>query len=145
MIKRIAHVAIAVRDLGLSKELFSRLLQNDLPRTERVEQQHATVSFYPIGESSVELVEALSSSGAGSAITDFIEKRGEGVHHICLEVDDIQQEMDRLQKLGFQFTSTAPFAGGAGCRVAFMHPKSTNGVLIELSEPANSKKERVDR
>jgi len=140
MIKRIAHIAIAVKDLGLSRELFSKLLQNDFPHTEEIEQQHATVSFYPIGGSSVELIEALSPAGAGSAITTFIEKRGEGVHHICLEVDNIEQEMERLQKLGFQFTSTVPFMGGAGCRVVFMHPKSTNGVLIELSEPGNSDK-----
>ena len=138
MIKRIAHVAIAVKDLGFSKDLFSKLLQNDHPHTESVEQQQATVSFYPVGDSSVELIEALRSPGAGSAITGFIEKRGEGIHHICLEVDNIEQEMDRLKKLGFQFTSAAPFAGGAGCRVAFMHPKSTNGVLIELSQPENS-------
>jgi len=134
MIKRVAHIGIAVKNLGLSKELFSKLLGNVSPHTERIEEQNATVSFYPVGESSVELIEAIDSSGAGSAITGFIEKRGEGVHHICLEVDDIEKEMERLTNLGFHFASKAPFSGGAGCRVAFIHPKSTNGILIELSQ-----------
>ncbi|MGA9406092.1 MAG: methylmalonyl-CoA epimerase [Bacteroidota bacterium] len=140
MIKRIAHISIAVKNLDLSKELFSKLFGNDFPRTEKVEEQNAMVSFYPVGQSSVELIEAIDSSGAGSAITDFIGKRGEGLHHICLEVDDIEKEIQRLTNLGFRFASKAPFLGGGGCRVAFMHPKSTNGVLIELSQPIESTK-----
>ena len=140
MVKKIAHVGIAVKNLGLSKELFSKLLGNDFPHTETIEEQNAAVSFYPLGESSIELIEAIDSSGAGEAITTFIEKRGEGMHHICLEVDDIEKEMVRLKNLGFHFASKAPFLGGGGCRVAFMHPKSTNGVLIELSQPVESKK-----
>ncbi len=140
MVKRVAHIGIAVKNLGLSKELFSKLLGNDFPRTEKIEEQNATVSLYQLGESSIELIEAADSSGAGSAITTFIEKRGEGIHHICLEVDDIEKEIERLKKLGFRFASEAPFLGGGGCRVAFMHPKSTNGVLIELSQPIDSKK-----
>jgi methylmalonyl-CoA epimerase len=140
MIKRVAHIGIAVKNLGLSKELFSKLLGNDFPHTETIEEQNSAVSFYPLGESSIELIEAIDSSGAGEAITTFIEKRGEGMHHICLEVDDIEKEMERLKNLGFRFASKAPFPGGGGCRVAFMHPKSTNGVLIELSQPNESKK-----
>jgi methylmalonyl-CoA epimerase len=135
MIKRVVHIGIAVKNLGLSKELFSKLLGNDFPHTEKIEKQNATVSFYPLGESFIELIEAIDSSGAGEAITTFIEKRGEGIHHICLEVDDIEKEMERLKNLGFRFASDAPFLGGGGCRVAFMHPTSTNGVLIELSQP----------
>ncbi len=134
MIERIAHVSIAVKNLGVSKELFSKLLGNDFPRTEKIASQNATVSFYPIGESSIELVEAVDASGAGSAITTFIDKRGEGIHHICLEVDDIEKEMHRLTSLGFQFASNEPFPGGDGCLVAFIHPKSANGVLVELSQ-----------
>ena len=140
MIKRVAHIGIAVKSLGLSKELFSKLLGNDFPRTEKIEEQHATVSFYPVGESSIELIQAVDSSGAGEAITTFIDKRGEGLHHICLEVDDIEKEMERLTDLGFYFASKAPFLGGGGCRVAFMHPKSTNGVLVELSQHIEPKK-----
>ena len=140
MIKRVAHIGIAVKSLGFSKELFSKLLGNDFPRTEKIEEQHATVSFYPVGESSIELIQAVDSSGAGEAITTFIDKRGEGLHHICLEVDDIEKEMERLTNLGFYFASEAPFLGGGGCRVAFMHPKSTNGVLVELSQHIEPKK-----
>ncbi len=140
MVKRVAHIGIAVKNLGLSKELFSKLLGNDFPHTEKIEKQNATVSLYQLGESSIELIEAADSSGAGSAITTFIEKRGEGIHHICLEVDDIEKEIERLKKLGFRFASETPFLGGGGCRVAFMHPTSTNGVLIELSQPIESTK-----
>ena len=140
MVKRIAHIGIAVKDLGLSQMLFSKLLGNDFPRTEKIEEQKATVSFYPVGDSSIELIEAVDSSGAGEALTAFIEKRGEGIHHICLEVDDIEKEMQRLTDLGFRFTRNAPFSGGGDCRVAFIHPKSANGVLIELSQPIESKK-----
>ncbi len=140
MVKRIAHIGIAVKDLGLSQMLFSKLLGNDFPRTEKIEEQKATVSFYPVGDSSIELIEAVDSSGAGEALTAFIEKRGEGIHHICLEVDDIEKEMQRLTGLGFHFTRNTPFSGGGGCRVAFIHPKSANGVLIELSQPIESKK-----
>ena len=140
MIKRIAHIGIAVKNLGLSQDLFSKLLGNGFPHTEMVEEQNAVISFYPLGDSSIELIQAADFSGAGSAITTFIEKRGEGIHHICLEVDDIEKEIERLKSIGFQFTSGAPFAGSSGCRVAFMHPKSTNGVLIELSQPIESKK-----
>jgi methylmalonyl-CoA/ethylmalonyl-CoA epimerase len=139
MIKHIAHVSIAVKNLGFSKELFSKLLGNDFPHTEKIESQNAEVSFYPVGESSIELIQAIDSSGAGSAITEFIEKRGEGMHHICLEVDDIEKEMQRLTRLGFQFASKAPFPGGDGCLVAFIHPKSANGVLVELSQRISSK------
>lgn len=140
MIKRVAHIGIAVKDLGMSKELFSKLLGNDFPHTEKIKEQNAAVSFYPLGESSIELIQAVDSSGAGEPITTFIEKRGEGVHHICLEVDDIEKEMERLTNLGFHFTSKDPFIGGGGCRVAFIHPKSANGVLIELSQPIESTK-----
>ncbi|MGA7161236.1 MAG: methylmalonyl-CoA epimerase [Bacteroidota bacterium] len=140
MIKRITHIGIAVKNLRNSQELFSKLLGIDYPHSEKVEEQNAMVSFYPVGDSAIELIEALDPSGAGSAITTYIEKRGEGIHHFCLEVDDITKEMKRLTSLGFQFTSKAPFLGGGGCLVAFMHPKSTNGVLIELSQPIESKK-----
>jgi methylmalonyl-CoA/ethylmalonyl-CoA epimerase len=152
MIKRISHIGVAVKNLGPSKELFSKLLGNNSPHTEKVEAQNATVSFYPIGESSIELIESAEPAERGSSIAKFIEKRGEGIHHICLEVDDIEVEIHRLKKLGFQFVNETPSPGsrlptglsthrvvddslsGEGCIVAFLHPKSTNGVLIELSQ-----------
>lgn len=132
MVKRIAHVGIAVKNLRLSKELFSKLLGNNSPHTEKVEEQNATISFYPIGESSVELVES-AETAEGSYVAKFIEKR-EGIHHICLEVDDIENEIQRLKELGFQFVNEKPSPGGRGCMVVFLHPKSTNGVLVELSQ-----------
>lgn len=132
MIKRITHVGVAVRNLGISSDLFSKLLGNNSPHTEKVEEQKATIAFYPIGEGSIELIE--STESAKGSIAKFIEKRGEGIHHICLEVDDIAQEILRLKSLGFQFVEDKPSPGGDGCLVAFLHPKSTNGVLIELSQ-----------
>lgn len=138
MIKRITHVGVAVRNMGISKELFSKLLGNYSPLTEKVEEQKATIAFYPIGESSIELIESTESAQRGSSIAKFIEKRGEGIHHICLEVDDIAEEIQRLTRLGFQFVDEKPSPGGDGCLVAFLHPKSANGVLIELSQKIES-------
>lgn len=131
MIKKINHIGIAVKELGLSSELFSKLFEQSSPQIEHVPQQKATIAFYPVGESSCELIE---STSADSAISKFIEKRGEGIHHICLEVDNIRAEIARLKQHGFQFVNDEPSEGGDGYLVAFLHPKSTNGVLIELAE-----------
>ena len=140
MIKRIAHVGVAVKDLGISKELFSKLLGNNSPQTESVQAQKATIAFYPVGGSSIELIESTKPANEGSSIAKFIEKRGEGIHHLCLEVDDIKKEIMRLKGLGFQFVDDIPSDGGDGCLVAFLHPKSTNGVLIELSQRIDAEK-----
>ena len=131
MIKKINHIGVAVKSLGLSAEVFSKLFEQKAPHTETVPEQKATIAFFPIGESSVELIE---STSADSTISKFIEKRGEGIHHICLEVDDIKAEIERLKKHNFQFVNDVPSEGGDGYWVAFLHPKSTNGVLIELCE-----------
>lgn len=131
MIKKIAHIGIAVKNLGLSSDIFSKLFEQPVPHTETVAEQKASIAFFPIGESLFELIE---STSAESSIEKFIEKRGEGIHHICLDVDDIENEIARLKKHGFQFVNDVPNNGGDGCRVAFIHPKSANGVLIELSE-----------
>lgn len=134
MIKRIAHIGVAVKSLQLSGELFSKLLGKTADRTRFVEEQMAHLSFYPIGESSIELIESTRPAENGSSIAKFIEKRGEGIHHICLEVDDIRSEMIRLKGLGFQFVEDRPSPGGDGTIVAFIHPRSANGVLVELSQ-----------
>jgi methylmalonyl-CoA/ethylmalonyl-CoA epimerase len=131
MIKKINHIGIAVKNLGLSSELFNNLFGEQNPHTELVPEQKATISFYPIGESSVELIESTSSD---STISKFIEKRGEGIHHICLEVDNLKTEIVRLKNHGFQFINDIPAEGGDGYWVAFIHPKSANGVLFELCE-----------
>ena len=131
MIKRINHIGIAVKKLGLSSELFSKLFEQSSVLIENIPQQQANIAFYPVGESSIELIESVASD---SAISRFIEKRGEGIHHICLEVDNIKGEIDRLKRHGFRFVSETPSEGGDGYMVVFLHPKSTNGVLIELAE-----------
>ncbi len=131
MIQKINHIGIAVKNLGISSELFGKIFQQPAPHTEIVAEQKATIAFFPVGETSFELIESTSSQ---SSISKFIEKRGEGIHHICLEVDDIQSEILRLKNLGLQFVNDVPSAGGDGYWVAFLHPKSTNGVLIELAE-----------
>lgn len=137
MIKKISHIGIAVRNLGVSNELFAKLLGNVPDHTEHVAEQQARVSYYPIGQSSIELIESTEDARAGSSIAAFIEKRGEGVHHLCLEVDDLEMEMARLKKLGFRFVEDRPTPGSDGCLIAFIHPKSANGVLVELSQRAN--------
>jgi methylmalonyl-CoA/ethylmalonyl-CoA epimerase len=131
MIKRINHIGIAVKDLGISSELFSKLFEQPAPHTEAVPEQKATIAFYPVGQTSMELIE---STAADSSIAKFIDKRGEGIHHLCLEVDDIKAEIERLKGHGFQFVNDVASPGGDGYLVAFLHPKSTNGVLIELCE-----------
>lgn len=131
MIKRINHIGVAVQSLGVSSEIFSKLFEQSFPNIEDVPQQNARIAFFPAGESSLELIE---STAKDSAVSKFIQKRGEGIHHICLEVDDIEKEIVRLKNLGFQFVNEKPEDGGDGFRVVFLHPKSTNGVLIELAE-----------
>ncbi len=131
MIKRIAHIGIAVKKTEDSAKIFSQIFNTENPHTEIVEEQKAKISFYPVGESAFELIE---STAVDSSITKFIEKKGEGIHHICLEVENLEQEIARLKKLGFQFVNEEPKLGGDGYRIAFLHPKSTNGVLIELCE-----------
>lgn len=131
MITRINHIGVAVKSLGVSSELFDALFGQSAAHTEQVPEQKATIAFYPVGGSSIELIE---STAADSSIAKFIDKRGEGMHHLCLETDDINAEIARLKHRGFQFVNEVPSAGGDGYWVAFLHPKSTNGVLIELCE-----------
>ncbi|MFA6540692.1 MAG: methylmalonyl-CoA epimerase [Bacteroidota bacterium] len=131
MIKRISHIGIAVASLEASGSLFSKLFENPLPIVEHVPRQQAHIAFYPVGESSVELIESMTKD---SSVSKFIQKRGEGIHHICLEVEGLDQEIQRLTKHGFQFVTETPTEGGDGFRVVFLHPKSTGGVLIELAE-----------
>lgn len=130
---RIEHLGIAVKDLAGSNDLFAKLL-GELPyKTETVESEKVSTSFFKIGESKIELLQA---SNPDSAIAKFIEKRGEGIHHIAFEVQNIEQEIERLLAEGFLPTgsSTKPFKGADNKMVFFFHPKTTNGVLIELCQ-----------
>lgn len=131
MIKKLAHVGVAVRNLEESKNIFSRLFQMKNIETETVADQKVKLAFFHVGEASVELTE---STAPDSPISKFLERRGEGVHHLSFEVDDIRAELARLKKDGFQLIDEEPRKGAGGYWIAFIHPKSTNGVLVEISQ-----------
>ena len=128
---KIEHLGIAVKSLETSDNLFARLLGKPNYKQESVEREGVVTSFYEVGESKIELLEA---STAESPISKFIEKRGEGIHHIAFGVDDIQAEISRLKEAGFEFISEVPKDGADNKLVVFLHPKSTNGVLVELCQ-----------
>lgn len=128
---KIEHLGIAVKSLGNSDELFRKLLGKENYKHESVEREGVTTSFYEIGESKIELLEATNPE---SPIAKFIEKRGEGIHHIAFGVDNIKTEIERLKNEGFQFISEEPKEGADHKLVVFLHPKSTNGVLVELCQ-----------
>ena len=127
--KKIEHIGIAVKELSVSIPLFEKLLNTSCYKTETVESEQVSTAFFKTGESKIELVEALAP---GSVINKFIEKKGEGLHHIAFEVDDIEEEMKRLKNDGFHFINEKPKEGADNKMVCFLHPKETNGVLIEL-------------
>jgi methylmalonyl-CoA/ethylmalonyl-CoA epimerase len=131
MIKKLLHIGIAVNTLDRSMELFSKLFEAVDPVKESVPDQRVNVALYKVGNVAVELTEPTSPD---SALAKFLNKRGEGVHHLSFEVDDIEGELRRLKEAGFQLVDDHSRLGADGYRVAFLHPKSTNGVLIELSQ-----------
>ena|ERR1051326_1731462 len=129
--KKVEHIGIAVKDLDSAKELFTILFGKPPYKEEQVASEGVTTSFFQLGETKIELLE---SSNRESAIAKFIDKKGEGIHHIACEVEDITSEMRRLKEAGFQFTREEPFLGADNKIVCFLHPKSTNGVLVELCQ-----------
>ncbi len=131
MILRVEHIGIAVKDLATSNELFTKLLNKSHYKIEEVALEHVKTAFFQNGETKIELLEATSGE---SAIAKFIEKRGEGLHHIAFEVDDIYAETQRLIEEGFQCLTLEPKRGADNKLVCFFHPKSANGVLIELCQ-----------
>jgi methylmalonyl-CoA/ethylmalonyl-CoA epimerase len=131
MFGKIAHIGIAVKDLNKSIELFSTIVGSKPIHVESVEDQHVNTALFSVGDSSIELLE---SSSPGSSIASFIEKRGEGMHHLSFGVDDIVGELARLKKAGFDLIDEHPRKGADNCLVAFLRPKSTNGVLIEICQ-----------
>lgn len=128
---KLEHIGIAVKSLGFSDELFARLLGEESYKKESVEREGVVTSFYAVGESKIELLEA---SKEDSPISKFIDKKGEGIHHLAFGVENILDEIERLKKEGFQFISEEPKEGADNKLVVFLHPKSTNGVLIELCQ-----------
>ncbi len=131
MLKKIEHIGIAVKDLNRSNELFAKLFGKDHYKIEAVESEGVSTSFFLLGETKIELLEAKTES---SAIAKFIEKKGEGIHHIAYEVDDIHAEMERLKAEGFELINQTPKEGADNKLICFLHPKSTNGVLVELCQ-----------
>ena len=129
--EKIEHIGIAVRHLDKSNQLFASLLGKSHYKTEEVASEGVKTSFFQSGPNKIELLEATSPE---SPIAKFIEKKGEGVHHIAFAVKDIESEIKRLQKEGFVVLNKTPKKGADNKLVAFLHPKSTNGVLIELCQ-----------
>ncbi len=129
--KKIEHIGIAVKDLANANQLFEKLFNRSHYKVEAVESEGVSTSFFQLGETKIELLEATNEN---SAIAKFIEKRGEGIHHIAFEVEDIAAEMERLTKEGFQLIHQSPKEGADNKKICFLHPKSTNGVLIELCQ-----------
>ena len=129
--QKLEHIGIAVKELSASIPLFETLLNASCYKTEIVEGENVKTAFFKKGETKIELLESLSADGI---IAKYIEKRGEGMHHIAFEVEDIQAEMKRLSHAGFQLLNTVPKKGADNKLVCFLHPKNTNGVLIELCQ-----------
>jgi methylmalonyl-CoA/ethylmalonyl-CoA epimerase len=128
---KIEHIGIAVKNLETSNELFAKILGKNHYKVEQVQSEGVSTSFFLVGDNKIELLEATNPE---SAIAKFIEKRGEGLHHIAFDVKDINAEIRRLKEEGFAFTRDEPFVGADNRLVCFLHPTSTNGVLIELCQ-----------
>jgi len=133
-INKIEHLGIAVKDIDKANALYEQLLGVAPYKQEEVESEAVITSFFKVGESKIEL---LASTDEEGPIGKFITKKGEGIHHIAFDVDDIEKELDRLEKEGFQIINKVPKRGADNKLVAFLHPKSTNGVLIELCQDIN--------
>ena len=128
---KIEHIGIAVKDLETANDVYTKLFGNPPYKTERVESENVSTSFFKVGENKIELLEATTPE---SAIAKFIEKKGEGIHHIAFDVENIYAEMGRLKNEGFVVLNEEPKKGADNKLVCFIHPKSTNGVLIELCQ-----------
>lgn len=129
--RKIEHLGIAVKSLETSVPLFEKLLNTDCYKTESVESEGVNTAFFQMGDSKIELLEA---TNADSAIHKYLEKRGEGIHHIAYDVEDIHAEMKRLSDEEFIILNETPKKGADNKLVCFLHPKSTNGILVELCQ-----------
>ena len=134
----IEHLGIAVKSLEQANALFESLFDHGPYKTETVEREGVSTSFFALGETKVELLE---STRDDSAISKFIDKRGEGLHHVAFAVDDIRAEMARLRDRGFRLLHDEPVPGADGKIICFLHPKSTGGVLVELCQDASAQEE----
>jgi len=128
---KIDHIGIAVKDLEEAKKIYTDLLGLEVHGEEIVEEQKVKVVFIPVGDSEVELLESTDPEGP---IAKFIEKNGEGIQHIAFRVDDIEKALEELKQKGVRLIDEKPRYGAGGAKIAFIHPKATKGVLIELCE-----------
>lgn len=129
--RKIEHLGLAVSDIEASISLFEKLLNTPCYKVEEVESEHVKTAFFKVGESKIELLQATDPS---SAIGKFIAKRGQGIHHIAFDVENIEKEIKRLKKLDFELIHQSPKDGADNKKIAFLHPKSTDGMLIELCQ-----------
>jgi len=128
---KLEHIGIAVKQVLSSNDLFTKLLDSECYKIEEVESEGVRTSFFKVGETKIELLEALHKD---SPIARFIDRKGEGIHHLAFEVNDIVREMARLKLAGFVLVNDQPKKGADNKMVCFLHPKSSNGVLIELCQ-----------
>ena len=129
--KKIEHIGIAVNDINKSNKLFAKIFGKENYKSEIVESEGVITSFFQIGENKIELVEAKNPD---SPISKYLQKNREGMHHIAFEVEDIEKEMERLKKEGIRLINDSPKKGADNKLICFLHPKDTNGVLIELCQ-----------
>ena len=128
---KIDHLGIAVNSIEEAKKLFHNILGLKFEGTETVQEQKVTTAFFPVGDSEVELLESTSPEGP---IAKYLEKRGEGIQHIAFRVENLEEALAELKEKGIRLIDEKPRKGAGGAKIAFLHPKSTHGVLIELSE-----------
>ena len=134
MITALDHIAIAVPDLERAIERFSKDFELDFEGKEDVTAARTSTAFFPVPATSIELVHPLNGEGA---IAGYLEKKGGGLHHLCFRSDDIEADIARLKAKGYQFLGDAPTPGAHGSKVIFIHPKSCDGVLIEINQPSS--------
>lgn len=134
MVAKLDHIGIAVKNLEKGKTLYEEILQTPCYKVEEVASEGVVTAFFAAGDTKIEL---LGASRPDSPIARFIEKRGPGLHHIALHVEDIESEIQRLQNLGYEFVQTTPKKGADNKWICFLHPKSTEGCLIELCQDAD--------
>ncbi|SCG84213.1 glyoxalase/bleomycin resistance protein/dioxygenase [Proteiniborus sp. DW1] len=131
MVKKVDHIGIAVSNLDDALEFYEKVLGMSLQGIEIVEEQKVKVAFLPIGDTEIELLESTDKEGP---IAKFIEKKGEGIQHIAYRVDDIEKALEEMRQKGIRLIDEKPRYGAGGAKIAFLHPKSTKGVLVELCQ-----------
>ncbi len=130
-ILKIDHLGIAVKSIDAGKNFWLDILNLEFEGSETVEAQKVTTAFFPVGESEVELLESTAADGP---VAKYIEKKGEGIQHVAFRVEDIEASLEELKEKGVRLIDQKPRIGAGGAKIAFLHPKSTNGVLVELCQ-----------